>query len=424
MTRSDFITVFYANGHLRVNEMDVANRRHLGYDTHRNGISTGKWNGILHPHLWTIPGINFPIRTYGFIVGLSFVIALLIARRRARLTGLDPGAMVNLTLIGMIGGLIGGPLMYFLHYGNFGGREVIGGVVFGIVCALSYLRMTKRSILAYLDAAVPALILAMGIGRLGCLMFGCCWGGSCQTENGDRSVAWAIHFPYCSPLYLEDWIAGRQQIPDELMWINPVDIGSGTKPTKEPIPPFVLEMDIDDDQALKNWASAAYTFSKLRGGDPKNPELIAASKAFADSKKALTDQNPFSKAAAAHLVKLTAKEETRDLTWADIRALSQKQFTAWVHPAQLYDFIALTLLFLLLSAIFFRRYRRGTVLAWAMILYPINRFVMETIRTDNPREFGGLTISQVICLAILIFGVILVVWLGMTRKPHESPSVA
>lgn len=378
----------------------------------------------MHPHLWTIPGINFPIRTYGFIVGLSFVIALLIARRRAKSSNLDPGVMTNLTLIGMIGGLIGGPLMYFLHYHNFGGREVIGGVVFGIVCVLGYLRFTGRSILAYMDAAVPALILAMGIGRLGCLMFGCCWGGVCQTDSGQRSLAWAIHFPYFSPLYIEDWSAGRQEVPDELMWINPANIKSGTTPTKEPIPPFVLEMDIDDDEALINWASTAYAFSKLRGGDPKSEALINASKAFADAKKAITDQNPFAKAAAAHLVQLNAKEAMRDLKWADLRALSKKQFTAWVHPAQLYDFIALTLLFLLLSAIFFKGCRRGTVLAWAMVLYPINRFVMETIRTDNPREFGGLTISQVICLAIFVFGVILVVWLRMTREPQKSPSIA
>jgi phosphatidylglycerol:prolipoprotein diacylglycerol transferase len=370
----------------------------------------------LYPNLWTIPGIDFHIRTYGFIVGISFVIALLIARRRARLTNLDAGVMTNLALIGMIGGLVGGPLMHFLHYGNFGGREVIGGVVFGIACALGYLRVTGRSIFGYLDAAIPAMILAMGIGRLGCLMFGCCWGGACQLENGDRSLAWAIHFPYCSPLYVADWMAGRQQVPDELLWINPASVQQDSPLKKEPIPPFVLGLEIDNDEALKNWASAAYAFSKLRGGDPKSEALAAASKAFADAKKALTNQDPFAKAAAAHLVKLNAKPETRDTTWRDLRALSNKQFTAWVHPAQLYDFIALTLLFAVLSAIFWRRYRRGTVLAWAMILYPINRVIMETIRTDNPREFGGLTISQVVCLAIFVFGVVFAVWLGVGPK--------
>ncbi|NOX57712.1 MAG: prolipoprotein diacylglyceryl transferase, partial [Planctomycetes bacterium] len=82
----------------------------------------------MHPHLWTVPVIGFKIGTYGLVMAVGFVIALLIARRRAKFAGLSPSGMTTLTLIGMASGLAGAPLMYFRHYGFFGGREIIGGV--------------------------------------------------------------------------------------------------------------------------------------------------------------------------------------------------------------------------------------------------------------------------------------------------------
>ncbi len=325
--------------------------------------------------------------------------------------------MVNLTLIGMIGGLIGGPLMYLLNHKSLGGREIVGGVILGVVSVLGYLWITKRSILRYMDAAIPALILAMGIGRIGCLMFGCCWGGTCETASGERSLAWAIRFPYFSPLYIKDWQKPLSDVPKELIWINP------ESKEKEPIPPQILAIDdIDSDKSLMDWGAAAYAFNQARKGDPRKSDLDAVSKAYADATKVLKDKNALRLAAAAHLTKLNATSETGATTWHDLRELAKSEHTAWVHPAQLYDFIALVLLFFVLSAIFWRRYRCGTVLAWAMILYPINRVTLEIIRTDNAREFGGLTISQLICSIIFVVGVVFTVWLAYS-KPASPTTV-
>ncbi|GJM26379.1 MAG: hypothetical protein DHS20C16_27940 [Phycisphaerae bacterium] len=371
----------------------------------------------MYPNLWTIPGIDFHIRTYGFIVGLSFVIALLIARRRARFGKLDPGVMTNLTLIGMVGGLIGGPLMYFFHYGNFGGREVIGGVVLGTIFAVGYLLLTGRSILRYVDAAIPSLILAMGIGRLGCLMFGCCWGGACQTDSGDRAMPWAIQFPYGSPLYVKNWIDGNQDVPQDLLWKHPVS------KEMEPIPAPILETDIDSDEELKTWASTAYAFNEARKANLPKPEMTAVSKAYADAKKALTQRDPLILGAAVHWAKLNGSSSDVKKTWNDLRVLAKSQHTDWVHPAQIYDFIALTLLFFVLSAIYWKRCRPGTVLVWAMILYPLNRVLQEMIRTDNPHDMiGGLTISQFASLGIFVIGVALAIWLA--RAKSNAPTRA
>ena len=41
------------------------------------------------------------------------------------------------------------------------------------------------------------------------------------------------------------------------------------------------------------------------------------------------------------------------------------------------------------------------------ILYGISRFSIEFVRDDNPFEFGGLTISQIIGLWMIALGVIL-----------------
>jgi prolipoprotein diacylglyceryltransferase len=42
------------------------------------------------------------------------------------------------------------------------------------------------------------------------------------------------------------------------------------------------------------------------------------------------------------------------------------------------------------------------------IVYGITRFLIEYLRDDNPFEFDGLTISQNISIAMVVFGVVLV----------------
>jgi len=56
------------------------------------------------------------------------------------------------------------------------GRVVLGGVVAGVAVAAWLFRSNRLPTLAVLDATLAAVPLGMGIGRIGCLLAGCCYG--------------------------------------------------------------------------------------------------------------------------------------------------------------------------------------------------------------------------------------------------------
>jgi prolipoprotein diacylglyceryltransferase len=124
-------------------------------------------------------------------------------------------------------------------------------------------------------------------------------------------------------------------------------------------------------------------------------------------------------AAAVHLARLS-EQEGRPVTMADLRAMAAAQRTQWVHPAQIYDAVGLTLMFFVLSAILRHRRRHGVVIAWTMLLYPVSRFIQEMLRGDNPHDVAGLTISQF--LSLVLFGLGLVYMFVVIRLlPEQSP---
>jgi hypothetical protein len=116
-----------------------------------------------------------------------------------------------------------------------------------------------------------------------------------------------------------------------------------------------------------------------------------------------------------HLI-VVDKGKRRTTTFA---ALPITPRSAPVHPSQVYDAINGLILcgFLLVYAPF--RRRDGEVLALMLTLYPITRFLIERIRTDEPPIFGtGMTISQNVSLIVLVSAVAL--WASILLKPKGT----
>jgi len=77
-----------------------------------------------------------------------------------------------------------------------------------------------------------------------------------------------------------------------------------------------------------------------------------------------------------------------------------------LHPTQLYDSISGMLLCLVTLAYYPFRRRTGEVLALGWIAYPINRFMIEFLRSDEAGQFGtSLTIAQWVSLGLFASGV-------------------
>ncbi|MGO9115052.1 MAG: prolipoprotein diacylglyceryl transferase family protein, partial [Thermoguttaceae bacterium] len=90
-----------------------------------------------------------------------------------------------------------------------------------------------------------------------------------------------------------------------------------------------------------------------------------------------------------------------------------------VQPTQIYSTIDGLLLCLLLVCYAPFRRRDGEVFALLMSIYPVTRFLVESLRSDEAPALGtGLTISQNVSLMLLICAAAL--WLYVLRQPQGT----
>jgi phosphatidylglycerol:prolipoprotein diacylglycerol transferase len=77
--------------------------------------------------------------------------------------------------------LIEAPGYYFSHPARIfylwqGGFVLYGGLIFGVLGVYLFLRRTETRLGDWADLLAPCVLLGIGIGRMGCLSAGCCYG--------------------------------------------------------------------------------------------------------------------------------------------------------------------------------------------------------------------------------------------------------
>lgn len=131
----------------------------------------------------------FTIYSYGLTLVLAFFISTYLATLQAKREGFNPDLIFNLLFLVFIFGIIGARVFYvfnnfkfYLHYPleiimlQHGGMSWFGGVIFGATSAILFIRRNKLKPLEILDLVVPFVALGQAIGRIGCLLNGCCFG--------------------------------------------------------------------------------------------------------------------------------------------------------------------------------------------------------------------------------------------------------
>lgn len=131
---------------------------------------------------------NFTIHGYGLMIGIGIIAAYLMAEHLARKKGLDPDQVFYLLIFGVLGGIIGAKLLYWITIWDeivedpsilldlSNGFVIYGGIILGILSGYLVCRVKKLNFWKYLDCATPAIALAQGFGRIGCFLAGCCYG--------------------------------------------------------------------------------------------------------------------------------------------------------------------------------------------------------------------------------------------------------
>ena len=113
----------------------------------------------------------------------------------------------NITIIAAVSGIIGAKIFHNLEniqdfladpIGQimaFSGLTFYGGLICGAISVVMYCRKYKLNVLHLIDSAAPALMLAYGVGRIGCQMSG---DGDWGVVNLRPKPEWLNSFP--------DWI--------------------------------------------------------------------------------------------------------------------------------------------------------------------------------------------------------------------------
>ena len=346
---------------------------------------------------------GLPIRGYGTMMLVAVVSATGLLAWRARRVGVDPELMVSLVFWMFVPGILGARLFYIIEYwpeyerATFGetlaamvniakgGLVVYGSLIGGLLGMLLFVRKHKLPLLATCDLLAPSLMLGLALGRVGCLLNGCCFGGPCD-------LPWAVTFPLGSPPY-------ERQVFQEL---RP---GLGE----------LLGMMLSEEAAKP---------PRLVDVDPKGPAGKAGLR-HDDRLKRIAGHEVRDSADAYQLLQHALRRhetfsiETDDGRVVELAGLPPAPRTLPVHPTQCYSTINAMLICLFLLAYAPFRRRDGELFAMMLTIYPVTRFLLEIIRTDEGAIFGtGLSISQNVSLLIMVG--VAALWFYILRQPRKT----
>jgi phosphatidylglycerol:prolipoprotein diacylglycerol transferase len=342
--------------------------------------------------------IGLPIRGYGVMMMFGTVCGVGLAAYRAWQVGLDPETIYSLAIAMFLAGIVGARLFYVVEYWSQefspqrtgsvratiwaivnvpkGGLVVYGSVLFGVPAGIWFCRRRGLPVLKIGDIIAPSMVVGLALGRLGCFLNGCCFGGVCLTHN------YALTFPADSPPYLQHekygWRSG--------VWLD-VD---------EPKDLLVVGyLDPNGPAAIAGLRSGDQVLT-INGAEPASLDDARSRLAAAG--------NSFEIATPARIVR-----------WTSARP---PQRSVPIHAAQLYAAIDAALMAAVLWFFFPFRRHDGEVFAILLTIHPISRFFIEMIRSDEPKY--PLTISQWISIVLLIAGIAL--WIAVERSPRRPAS--
>ncbi len=152
----------------------------------------------MHPELIRIG--SFALPSYGVMMALGFLAGLWLVRKRAPAFGLAPDAASDVGIWLLLSGLVGAKvLLVIVEWPQYvssweglkdlarAGGVFYGGLIGAVLGTAILLRKRRIPFFTFADIAAPSIALGQFLGRVGCLLAGCCWGRQCD-------LPWAITF--------------------------------------------------------------------------------------------------------------------------------------------------------------------------------------------------------------------------------------
>lgn len=359
-----------------------------------------------------VPGVHggIPVFGYGVMLCLAFLLSSWVAGRRADREGINRQRLYDLGVWILIFGIAGARTTYLLMQEKVssvwqfavlflqlweGGIILYGAVIGGLVgYGLAYwlvLRPYQLSTWKVMDIIAPSAALGLSIGRVGCLLNGCCYGAV------DHAHWRALHFPLPAPARYKLTEEGLQTAAGFLM-----------------VPDSLLVSAVQPRSPADR--------AGLRPGD-----RITAVEALDPLTGASREARPVE--TVANLETILGREWPRGASGLRLSVYRGDEATTLptfvprslgLHPTQIYETISMGLTFLLLMAYYPFRRRDGQVMALLMLCYGAHRCLNEQLRSDfRPGWF-----ETAVSISLIVAGAAL--WLWMWRQPaqHSLPGGA
>jgi phosphatidylglycerol:prolipoprotein diacylglycerol transferase len=354
---------------------------------------------------------GLPVRGYGIMLLAGISAGVGLAIYRARQAGLHYELILSLAVWLVVFGVIGARLFHVIEYWDEhfagkrpaetlleiinipeGGLVIYGGFIGAAVGFAVFVRKHRLPLLAMADLVAPSLAIGLALGRIGCLLNGCCYGGQSDWP-------WAVTFPqYSSPREAAKPQAARRYSPPYGDQASRGEMYGFRIDTNEYKQAVITRVEDGSPAAVAGLAVGDVVTAI--DGHRIGSLADARSWIFAD----FVAQQPLQ-------VALHAGKTVR------IPPVAVPTRSRPVHPTQLYSAIDAGLLCWLLWSFYPFRRRDGEVLALLLTIHPVTRFLLEIIRTDEPAVFGtGMSISQNI--SVLLFAAGVALWWWLARHPQ------
>ena len=156
----------------------------------------------MHPELVRLGPLT--IHSFGFMLATAFLLIAWLATKEFARRGFSPDAAGSATLGAMLGGVLGAKLYFLIDHWSYtmadpigsvfsgAGLTYYGGLIGGAIGVLWVGRHYRIPLGVLVDIGAPLVALGYGVGRIGCFLNGCDYGGP-------TDLPWGLTFVHGTP---------------------------------------------------------------------------------------------------------------------------------------------------------------------------------------------------------------------------------